>query len=68
MNRKSRGERGFVLVLMALMAIVMVGVLGLSVDLGRMYIARHEAQVYTVKGGVKLDHWGGERIDHFLVS
>jgi hypothetical protein len=19
----------------------------------------------TVKGGVKLDHWGGEKVDHF---
>jgi hypothetical protein len=21
-----------------------------------------------VKGGVKLDHWGGEKVDHFLGS
>jgi hypothetical protein len=22
----------------------------------------------TVKGGVKIDHWGGEKTDHFLGS
>ena len=22
----------------------------------------------SVKGGVKLDHWGGEKVDHFLGS
>jgi hypothetical protein len=21
---------------------------------------------YNVKGGVKRDHWGGEKVDHFL--
>jgi hypothetical protein len=21
-----------------------------------------------VKGGVKLDHWGGEKVDHFTVG
>jgi hypothetical protein len=24
--------------------------------------------VPCVKGGVKLDHWGGEKVDHFLGS
>ena len=25
-------------------------------------------RAYHVKGGVKLDHWDGEKIDHFLGS
>lgn len=25
-------------------------------------------QFAVVKGGVKLDHWGGEKVDHFLGS
>lgn len=43
---KSR-RRGFVLVLMALMAVVLFACLGLSVDLGRMFIAKHETQIFT---------------------
>ena len=27
-----------------------------------------DVSVTTVKGGVKLDHWGGEKVDHFLGS
>jgi Flp pilus assembly protein TadG len=40
-------RRGFILLLMAVMAMVLFGAVGLAVDLGRMFIVRHEAQVYT---------------------
>jgi len=26
------------------------------------------SELASVKGGVKLDHWGGEKVDHFLGS
>src|SRR5258707_1301905 len=42
---KSR-ERGFVLVTMAVAAIALIGVLGLAVDLGHMFIAKNETQAY----------------------
>src|SRR6266851_3662183 len=41
-----RRERGFVLITMAAAAIVLIGVVGLSVDIGRMYIAKNETQVF----------------------
>ncbi len=44
-RRKSR-ERGFVLVTMAVAAIALIGVLGLAVDLGHMFISKNETQAY----------------------
>jgi Flp pilus assembly protein TadG len=56
MESKGRGEdslkpemgerRGFVLVTMALTAVALFGVLGLAVDIGRMFIAKNETQAY----------------------
>jgi Flp pilus assembly protein TadG len=43
----ARGARGFVLILTAVSAIVLLGVLGLTVDLGRMYITKSEAQAFA---------------------
>src|SRR5579864_1152182 len=43
--RQSR-ERGYVLITMALAAAAMFGVLGLAVDVGRMYIAKSETQAF----------------------
>ncbi|MCS6952619.1 MAG: pilus assembly protein TadG-related protein [Bryobacterales bacterium] len=43
----ARTRRGFVLLATAAGLIAMVGALGLSVDLGRLYIARNEAQSYA---------------------
>ena len=43
----ARGERGFVLVLTAVSALALVGILGLTVDLGRMYITKSEAQAFA---------------------
>jgi len=33
-------------------------------------IMGHKGSKYipSVKGGLKLDHWDGEKVDHFLVS
>ena len=44
-RRKGR-ERGFVLVTMAVAAIALIGVLGLAVDVGHMFIAKNETQAY----------------------
>src|SRR5271155_150431 len=38
-------ERGFVLIVMASCMFLMLAVIGLAFDLGRVYIARNEAQV-----------------------
>ena len=58
-RRYRKGERGFVLVLMAGAAVVLFGCLGLAVDVGRMYIAKNEAQGYAdaaaLAGALKLD-------------
>jgi uncharacterized membrane protein len=42
-----RKNRGFVLIAMSVALLVMLGVMGLAFDLGRIYIARNEAQVFT---------------------
>jgi Flp pilus assembly protein TadG len=42
----SRPERGFVLIVMAAAAFALIGVLGMSVDLGKMFIAKNETQAY----------------------
>src|SRR5437667_5670219 len=39
-------ERGFVLITMAITVIALMGVLGLAVDVGRMFIAKNETQAY----------------------
>src|SRR5262245_36094441 len=47
MNVKRNGrERGYVLVTMAIGASALIGAVGLSVDLGRMFIAKNETQAY----------------------
>src|SRR5258708_3007365 len=42
-----RGERGFVVIAMAVAMVLLLGCIGLAFDFGRLYIARNEAQVYT---------------------
>jgi len=37
---------------MALMAVVLIGALGISVDLGRVFVAKHEAQIFTDAGAL----------------
>lgn len=43
---RSGRERGFVLITMAVSAIALIAILGLSVDVGRMFIAKNETQAY----------------------
>ena len=57
----SRGgrERGFVLITMAIAAVALIGILGMSVDIGRMFIAKNETQAYcdsaALAAGLALD-------------
>ena len=44
--RRNGREYGFVLITMALAAVALIGVLGLAVDMGRMFIAKNETQAY----------------------
>ena len=45
--RKHSPEAGFVLIAMSVAMLVMLGVMGMAFDFGRIYIARNEAQVFT---------------------
>jgi len=45
-GRRKNRERGFVLVTMAVAAIALIGVLGLAVDLGHLFISKNETQAY----------------------
>ncbi len=58
MHQKSQ-ERGFVLITMAIAAVALIGVLGMAVDIGRMFIAKNETQTYcdaaALAGALALD-------------
>jgi hypothetical protein len=60
--RRSARRRGFVLVTMALAAAGVFGIVGLSLDIGRMFIAKNETQIYcdsaAVAGALALDGTG----------
>jgi Flp pilus assembly protein TadG len=45
-SRGRERERGFTLIVMAVSAFALLGALGMSIDLGRMFIAKNEAQAY----------------------
>ena len=70
-SRRSVRRRGFVLVTMALTTAGVFGIVGLAVDIGRMFIAKNETQVYcdaaALAGAMALDgtaagiNAGGER-------
>ena len=57
--RGGRREAGFVLITMAASAIALIAVLGLAVDVGRMFIAKNETQSYcdaaALAAALKLD-------------
>ena len=44
---RKRGERGFSLVLLSLSFFVMLGMLGLAIDVGRMFIYKNELQTFA---------------------
>jgi uncharacterized membrane protein len=43
----SRKRRGFVLIAMSITMMLLLAMMGLAFDIGRIYIARNEAQVFT---------------------
>jgi len=43
----SNRRRGFVLIAMSITMLLLLAVMGLAFDVGRIYIARNEAQVFT---------------------
>jgi Flp pilus assembly protein TadG len=57
-NRR-KSERGVVLFFMAMSALALCGALALSVDVGRMYIAKNEAQAFADSSAV----WGALKLD-----
>jgi len=56
---RTRREKGFVLIATALGLVAVLGIAGITVDLGRMYIAKSELMAYTdaasIAGAVQLD-------------
>src|SRR5437773_4973714 len=52
-------QRGFVLIVVALTAIALIGVLGMAVDIGRMFIVKNETQAFcdaaALAAALKLD-------------
>jgi Flp pilus assembly protein TadG len=48
-NRRlhQRKQRGFVLIAMSAAMLLMLGLVGMAFDFGRIYIARNEAQLFT---------------------
>jgi Flp pilus assembly protein TadG len=47
MRPANKGKRGFVLLTTSLSGIALFGMMGLAVDIGRMYIVKNEAQTFT---------------------
>ena len=45
MNTRRERQRGFVLIAMSVSMLLLLAVLGMAFDLGRIYIARNEAQI-----------------------
>src|SRR6266481_6582365 len=58
-QRRRAGERGFALIATAVGLLAIVGMAGITVDLGRMYIAKNELMAYTdaasIAAAVQLD-------------
>jgi uncharacterized membrane protein len=44
---RKKGERGFTLLLLSLTAFVMLGMIGLAVDVGRMFVIKNELQTFV---------------------
>jgi uncharacterized membrane protein len=59
---ESPRRRGFVLIAMSIAMLLLLAMVGLAFDLGRIYIARNEAQVFTdaaaMAAAAKLDGTG----------
>ena len=48
-------QRGFVLIAMSASMFLMLAVMGLAFDIGRIYIARNEAQIFTDAAALAAD-------------
>jgi Putative Flp pilus-assembly TadE/G-like len=59
MENQRNSQRGFVVIAVSLSIMLLIGVAGLAVDLGRMYIGKSEAQAFcdaaSLSAAVKLD-------------
>lgn len=59
MEGRQNSRRGFVVIALSLSLAFLVGVVGLAVDIGRMYVAKSEAQAFcdaaALSAAVKLD-------------
>jgi hypothetical protein len=59
MTPSRRSRRGFVLIAMAMTLLLLIAIVGMAFDLGRVYISRNEAQFYTdaaaLTAAAKLD-------------
>ena len=56
-------RRGFVLITTALCMVMLMGAMGLALDLGRMYVVKSEAQAFVdaaaLNGAISLDGTSG---------
>src|SRR5258706_5810451 len=56
---RRKGERGMVLMTMAICAIALIGAMGLAVDLGHIFIVKNETQAYVdaaaIAAALKMD-------------
>ena len=56
---RRRGRRGYILVMTSFSLLFLLGVAGLAIDIGRMYITKNEAQAYVdsaaINSALKLD-------------
>lgn len=63
MNKTNRSEKGQSAVVVALMIIIVMAFMGLTIDVGRLYLARQELQNYTdaaTLAGAKMLPYGSE--------
>src|SRR5437867_8863351 len=56
-SKRFRNPRGgFIIIAVAVMAMVLIGMLGLCTDLGRLYIAKNELQAYADSASTAANH------------
>ena len=47
MTKKISGKRGYILVALSLGLVFLLGMAGMAIDIGRMYITKNEAQSFA---------------------
>jgi len=52
-RKHNQREKGFVLFTMSIAAIALFAIMGLAVDVGRMYITKNEAQSFADAGAIR---------------